>query len=59
MKYQHASAEAKESFNEDLAAKCITTKQAPLILEALVNAMASMGAAETVKVLKLQQLVDF
>jgi hypothetical protein len=42
-----------------LAAKCITTKQAPLILEALVNAMASMSAAETVKVLKLQQLVDF
>jgi len=29
------------------------------VIEAVVNAMASMFAAETLRVLKLQQLVDF
>ena len=58
-KYQHASPEAREAFKEELGQKCISTKQAASVIDAIVNAMASMVAAETVRVLKLQQLVDF
>lgn len=53
-KYHLASVEVRETFREDLISKCIATKQAEFVIDALLSAMASMVAAETVRVLKLQ-----
>ena len=58
-RYNSATAETREGFKQDLAAKCIFTKQSQLVIDALIDTAAGLLVSEAIKVLKLQELVDF